>query len=223
MVKIYFKLTDWKESKKWLLDCFSAIFVPNFNSLPPKSGRNRTVFLLFKRDIGRHFVEWTGQSVLKPCHLSFVFPLLPTNRKSWTSWESRKRNRTGRMYSTVDSRSVNETSSTTNRHLPFLFPAGSRHYDRPNCHHDRPNPNYDRANHLLCPSSFSIRTVVISIMSVPVPTATVLMLFRSKKYLFSKGNPLLRRILGRFSVTFFLVRKWLEVENRRPMQDWMNW
>ena len=48
------------------------------------------------------------------------------------------------MYGTVDSRSVNETSSATNRYLPTLFPAGSRHYDRPNCHYDRPNPNYDR-------------------------------------------------------------------------------
>ena len=123
------------------------------------------------------------------------------------------------MYGTGDSRSVNETSSVANRYLPTCFPAVRRPYDRPNCHHDRPNPNYDRANHLLCPSSFSIRTVVISMMSVLAPTTTVLLLFMSEKCLFSKENPLLRRILGRFSVTFFLVRKWLEVENRRPMQD----
>ena len=102
------------------------------------------------------------------------------------------------MYGTVDSRSVNEASSTTNRHLPFLFPAGSRHYDRPNCPYDRPNPNYDRSNYLLGPSSSSIRTVVISIRSVLVPTATVLLLFRSKKCLFSKGNRLLRWFEGEF-------------------------
>ena len=123
------------------------------------------------------------------------------------------------MYGTVDSRSVNETFSATNRHLATLFPAVRRPYDRPNCHYDRPNPNYDRADYPLRSSSSLIRTVVISMMSVPVPTTTVLLLFMSEKCLFSKENPLLRRILGRFSVTFFLVRKWLEVENRRPMQD----
>ena len=96
------------------------------------------------------------------------------------------------MYGTVDSQSVNETSSATNRHLATLFPVVRRPYDRPNCHYDRPHPNYDRANHLLCPSSFSIRTVVISIMSVPAPTATVLLLFRSEKYLFPKENRLLK-------------------------------
>ena len=104
------------------------------------------------------------------------------------------------MYNTVDSRSVNEASSTTNRHLPFLFPAGSRHYDRPNCHYVRPNPNYDRADYLLCPSSSLIRTVVISIMSVLVPTATVQRLFMSEKCLFSKGNRLLRWVEGGFGV-----------------------
>ena len=102
------------------------------------------------------------------------------------------------MYGTVDSRSVNETSSATNRYLPTLFPAGRRHYDRPNCHYDRPNPNYDRANYPLRPSSFTIRTVVISIRYVLVPTATVLLLFRSEKCLFSKGNRLLRRVEGGF-------------------------
>ena len=96
------------------------------------------------------------------------------------------------MYGTVDSRSVNETSSVTNRYLPSLFPAVRCRYDRPNCHYDRPNPNYDRADYLLCPSSSLIRTVVVSIMSVLVPTATVLLLFRSKKCLFSKENRLLR-------------------------------
>ena len=192
MVKIYFRQADWKESKKRLFDCFSAVFFARFSSLPPKSRRNRTVFLLLKQDFGRHFTEWTGQSVHKPCHLSFVFSLFLTNRKSWTSWESRKRNRAGIMYSIEDSRSVNETPSTTNRHLPFLFPAGSRRYDRPNCHHNRPNPNYDRPDYPLRPSSSTIRTVVISMMSVLVPTATVLLLFRSKKCLFSKENRLLR-------------------------------
>ena len=120
------------------------------------------------------------------------------------------------MYGTGDSRSVNETSSTTNRHLPFLFPAGSRHYDRPNCPYDRPNPNYDRSNYLLGPSSSSIRTVVISIRSVLVPTATVLLLFRSKKCLFSKENRLLRWVeegfWDVFPRRFFRVRKWLEEE-----------
>ena len=248
MVKIYFRQADWKESKNGFWTVFSAVFSPDFSSFRPKSRRNRVVFLLLKQDLGRHLAEWTGQSVRKQYHLSFVFSLFLTNRKSWTSWEARKRNRTGIMYGTGDSRSVNETSSVANRYLPTCFPAVRRPYDRPNCHHDRPNPNYDRANHLLCPSSFSIRTVVISpnpnydranhllcpssfsirtvvisMMSVLAPTTTVLLLFMSEKCLFSKENPLLRRILGRFSVTFFLVRKWLEVENRRPMQDWMNW
>ena len=104
------------------------------------------------------------------------------------------------MYGTVDSRSVNEASSTTNRHLPFLFPAGSRHYDRPNCHYDRPNPNYDRADYPLRPSSFPIRTVVVSIRSVLVPTATVQRLFMSEKCLFSKENRLLRWVEGGFGV-----------------------
>ena len=104
------------------------------------------------------------------------------------------------MYGTVDSRSVNETSSATNRYLPTLFPAGSRHYDRPNCHYDRPNPNYDRADYLLCPSSSLIRTVVISIRYVLVPTATVQRLFMSKKCLFSKENSVLRRVEGGFGV-----------------------
>ena len=104
------------------------------------------------------------------------------------------------MYGTVDSRSVNEASSTTNRHLPFLFPAGSRHYNRPNCHYDRPNPNYDRPDYPLRPSSSSIRTVIMSIRSVPMPTATVLLLFRSEKCLFSKGNRLLRWVEGGFGV-----------------------
>ena len=102
------------------------------------------------------------------------------------------------MYGTVDSRSVNETSSATNRYLPTLFPAGSRHYDRPNCHYDRPNPNYDRADYPLRPSSSLIRTVVISIRYVLVPTATVLLLFRSEKCLFSKENSLLRWVEGGF-------------------------
>ena len=198
MVKIYFRQADWTELKKRLWGCFSAVFSPDFSSLPPKSGRNRTVFLSFKRGIGRHFTEWTGQSVHKPCHLSFVSSLFLTNRKSWTSWESRKRNRAGIMYGTGDSRSVNETSSTTNRHLPFLFPAGSRHYDRPNCPYDRPNPNYDRADYPLRPSSSPNRTVVMSIRSVPVPTATVQRLFMSEKCLFSKENRLLRWVEGGF-------------------------
>ena len=81
-----------------------------------------------------------------------------------------------------------------------LFPAGRRHYDRPNCPYDRPNPNYDRADYLLCPSSSLIRTVVVSIMSVLVPTATVLLLFRSEKCLFSKENRLLRWVEGGFGV-----------------------
>ena len=104
------------------------------------------------------------------------------------------------MCGTADSRNVNETSSATNRYLPFLFPAGSRHYNRPNCPYDRPNPNYDRADYLLCPSSSLIRTVVVSIMSVLVPTATVQRLFMSEKCLFSKGNRLLRWVEGGFGV-----------------------
>ena len=127
------------------------------------------------------------------------------------------------MYGTGDSRSVNETSSATNRYLPTLFPAGSRHYDRPNCHYDRPNPNYDRSNHWLCPSSSSIRTVVISMMSVLVPTATVLLLFRSKKCLFSKENRLLRWVeegfWDVFPRRFFLVRKGLEEGNWHSIQS----
>ena len=96
------------------------------------------------------------------------------------------------MYGTGDSRSVNETSSVANRYLPTCFPAVRRPYDRPNCHHDRPNPNYDRADYPLRPSSSLIRTVVISMMSVLAPTAIVLMLFRSEKYLFPKENRLLK-------------------------------
>ena len=102
------------------------------------------------------------------------------------------------MYGTVDSRSVNETSSVANRYLPTCFPAVRRPYDRPNCHYDRPNPNYDRADYPLRPSSSLIRTVVISIRSVLVPTATVQRLFMSKKCLFSKENRLLRWVEGGF-------------------------
>ena len=104
------------------------------------------------------------------------------------------------MYGTGDSRSVNETFSATNRHLATLFPAVRRPYDRPNCHYDRPNPNYDRADYPLRPSSSLIRTVVISIRYVLVPTATVLLLFMSKKCLFSKENRLLRWVEGGFGV-----------------------
>ena len=53
------------------------------------------------------------------------------------------------MYGTVDSRSVNETSSAMNRHLPFLFSAVRHYYDRPNSPCDRPNRHCDRFDYLL--------------------------------------------------------------------------
>ena len=95
---------------------------------------------------------------------------------------------------------VNGIFGGARQELLPLFPAGRRHYNRPNCHYDRPNPNYDRADYPLRPSSSSIRTVVISIRHVLVPTATVLLLFMFKKCLFPKGIWLLRWVEGGFGV-----------------------
>lgn len=46
-----------RNQKNGFLTVFQPFFSPDFSSLPPKSGRNRTVFLSFKRGIGRHFTE----------------------------------------------------------------------------------------------------------------------------------------------------------------------
>ena len=72
---------------------FSALFLLLFRYLVEKSGRNRSVFLSWKRQLGLQRKDLVAQSVSVRLHLSVVFPLILTNWKSWTPREARVGNR----------------------------------------------------------------------------------------------------------------------------------
>ena len=68
---------------------FSALFLAVFRYLAEKSGRNHSVFLLWKCSKKWQRADLAAQSVSVRLHLSAVFPLVLTNWKSWTSRELR--------------------------------------------------------------------------------------------------------------------------------------